>query len=359
MNDKDVSPTDSDMTDAEFDSWLQDVNDGICDSLDDVVDTETDLLRLKQNVAQRAVAVAHASGCDGPDRAIRSVFVDASQSPASLEMGGAQRTALGPGPRALAYHDAQRQSALRHHGRRLHRVLVPHFVTLLVTLAAVGLSIATFVAAATGGDEASAAPPVWLAGLVTLTSGSWLLKCALEVLASRKEVISNALIQQSDVLHGQQTVIWNWRDEGRRAGTKNAATNEDGDHARSVKFVRLLYHNLSVLHCGTLLPPQERQYLVTLSNLCKAGTDDTGVRSPMLVDEMKQQLEPVADAETDLERSGIEDSEDGREPPTVGGGAGLVAVRSSQRPKRLASSNQRRSLQRPPSSPGVTRRLKG
>lgn len=42
-----------------FDAWLQGVNDGIVEALDSTTDVEAGLLRLKQNAAKEAVAVAH------------------------------------------------------------------------------------------------------------------------------------------------------------------------------------------------------------------------------------------------------------------------------------------------------------
>ena len=45
----------ADMTDAELSEWLRDADDDIQDVLNEVVDTEGDLLRLKQRVAQEDV----------------------------------------------------------------------------------------------------------------------------------------------------------------------------------------------------------------------------------------------------------------------------------------------------------------
>ncbi|WP_147427378.1 hypothetical protein [Micromonospora globbae] len=82
------------MTDDELDIWLTNVNDDICETLDRVVDTEGALLRLKQSVAKEAVTVAHASGSDGADRAIRFVLSHGGRPPASAGTA-AQRNALG------------------------------------------------------------------------------------------------------------------------------------------------------------------------------------------------------------------------------------------------------------------------
>ena len=75
--------------DAEFDAWLRDADADILESLHAVVDTEASLLTVKQSAAHQAVAVAHASGSDEPDRAIRSVLAKDSDSTAAAERASA------------------------------------------------------------------------------------------------------------------------------------------------------------------------------------------------------------------------------------------------------------------------------
>ncbi|MET8152065.1 hypothetical protein ACIBSW_40495 [Actinoplanes sp. NPDC049668] len=134
MNDMHVDHQQSDVTDAEFDSWLRGVNTGIRAAVDDVVDTEADLVRLKQSVAQKAVAVDHASGgSNGTDEAIRAVFdetttIGEATVLVTVHSGlWARRDASGPGPWALEYRRRPRlrdsPAVIRHWGRRAKAVL--------------------------------------------------------------------------------------------------------------------------------------------------------------------------------------------------------------------------------------------
>lgn len=75
--------------DAEFEAWLADADADIVDSLASVVDTEKNLLNLKQQAVTHAVAAAHANGSNEAARVIRSVLAhDEDEEDAQLGMPG-------------------------------------------------------------------------------------------------------------------------------------------------------------------------------------------------------------------------------------------------------------------------------
>lgn len=150
MNDKSGDFEPAHMTDEDLDLWLHDVNEDIGETLDRVVDTEGALLRLKQSIATEAVAVAHASGSDGADRAIRSVLSHGDPAPDPVKSEAAQRTALGRAARLF-----QRMAASDASSRSIARATV----ALAVGAAGLMAAMIPLLVEAAGNDSRTAPPP--------------------------------------------------------------------------------------------------------------------------------------------------------------------------------------------------------
>ncbi len=174
--------------DAEFDAWLSEGDAGMLESLDAVVDTEENLLRLKQDAAKRAVTVAHASGSDEPDRAIRSVL--ASEIAKAANRDKPRQFILGVQTVRVTGRLRAAQGSPRRKRRRLLTLVLVEL--LLVVILSAGIAV-LFVALGhghdvTSGDRISATASFLsaLAGAVSALTATVTLAMAV---ASRKQLL--------------------------------------------------------------------------------------------------------------------------------------------------------------------------
>lgn len=199
------------MTDDELDTWLTNVNDDICETLDRVVDTEDALLRLKQSVAKEAVTAAHASGSDGADRAVRFVLTYGGTPPASTGTA-AQRNALG-----RAAHLFHRMASSDASSRSMAQA------ALAVTAAAAALMAAAIsVLHGQVSDGANTAPPRML--LV----GSFVMAglAMISVMTSIRRVSRRRLMPRLRVSSGRSVYLERGKRGGRQEGARRRRIRE-------------------------------------------------------------------------------------------------------------------------------------